>query len=219
MPTKSSSPETALAPPSLEPKAREARLRRELEEGASTPLQRAQDTATQNAIYYLTVAERQFVCNLATGMSQVDAAKLAGYQGNDSSIRSAASRMLARPIVRAALYEQVSAAFGKANIETEQTLRELASIAFMPSHMLEGKPKYSDKLRALELLARYQRMLDTHVHHDGEVGVVGLIVNSAKRDRERIANLTAADIMDVKAQIAEGELEEAPALERPSETG
>lgn len=138
---------------------------------------------TTAAIYYLTPREREFVGHVCAGLEYSKATEAAGYKLQGKALINKTYRLMRRPMVRAAIYQTMSALFGKANITTEQTLRELATIAFMPDDMLEGRPRYQDKIRALELLAKYQRLLDKFVHHTGEVSVVGLIVGSARRER------------------------------------
>lgn len=154
---------------------------------------------TTSAIYYLTPREREFVNGVCTGMEYSSAAEAAGYKQQGRALINKTYTLMRRPIVRAAIYQTMSATFGKANITTEQTLRELSTIAFMPDHMLQDRPRYSDKLRALELLAKYQRMLDKFVHVEGEVSVVGLIVGSARREKAKLERENITDgVIDTK---------------------
>lgn len=68
-------------------------------------------------------------------------------------------KVMQRPVIRAALYQKASEAFREGNIEAGQWVREIATIAFMPSHMLAGPPTWDHKLKALELLGKYQKWL------------------------------------------------------------
>lgn len=158
------------------------------------------------AIYHLMPRERLFVAHVAGGMKHEHAVLAAGYALEGGALNDKAYSLMKKPLIRAAIYQAVSGSFARASIETDQTLRELATIAFMPDHMLEGRPRWQDKLRALELIGRFQRLLDKHVQHEGEISVVDLIRGSARRERAILEHETATPAtFDEKAPEKEPE--------------
>lgn len=110
--------------------------------------------SVHDAWWFLTPRERLFVTNLVAGMEYRDAYTRAGY-GTGANYY----HLMKRPLIRAALYQKVSEAFKEGSIEAGQWVREIATIAFMPSHMLAGPPTWDHKLKALELLGKYQKWL------------------------------------------------------------
>ncbi|HXI41601.1 MAG TPA: hypothetical protein VNH83_16585 [Bryobacteraceae bacterium] len=141
------------------------------------------DEETKSALYYLTPGELRFVQAIASGKTQVEAIKAAGYRGDGTRGRVRAWRLMQKPVVRAAIYELMCQAFDKTSIEVTQWLRETATIAFMPADMLQGKPKYSDKIKALTLVGDFQKLLERTSPGSQPRSIINLIVqagNAAK---------------------------------------
>jgi hypothetical protein len=114
----------------------------------------------KNAIYFLTPAELRFAQAKATGQTDEDAIRAAGYRGDSGRARVRAHRLMKRPVVRAAVYELAARAMTEAGIEVTQVMREYAFLAFMPPEMIEGKPKWSDKRGALDRLGDYLKLFN-----------------------------------------------------------
>lgn len=135
---------------------------------------------TKSALYHLTPQELRFVKSIAVGASTKDAISAAGYRGDGERARVRGWRLMQRPVVRAAIYELKVQAFDKASIEVTQWLRETAAIAFMPPEMIEGKPRWSDKMNALAKIGEFQKFLNNQPTSSREVSVITLITQSAK---------------------------------------
>ena len=141
------------------------------------------DEETKSALYHLTPGELRFVQAIASGKTQVEAIKAAGYRGDGTRGRVRAWRLMQKQVVRAAIYELMCQAFDKTSIEVTQWLRETATIAFMPADMLQGQPKYSDKIKALTLVGDFQKLLERTSPGAQPRSIINLIVqagNAAK---------------------------------------
>ena len=134
---------------------------------------------TKGALYHLTPQELRFVKGVATGMNHTEAVKAAGFRGDGQRGVSRGWRLMQKPVVRAALYELMCDAFDKAGIETAQWLREVACIAFIPDALIDGKPRYQDKLKALDLLGNFQKILERSAPPaKSEVNIINLITQT-----------------------------------------
>lgn len=133
---------------------------------------------TKGALYHLTPQELRFVKGVATGMNHTEAVKAAGFRGDGQRGVSRGWRLMQKPVVRAALYELMCDAFDKAGIETAQWLREVACIAFTPDALIDGKPRYQDKLKALDLIGNFQKILDKAAPVKSEVNIINLITQT-----------------------------------------
>jgi hypothetical protein len=102
--------------------------------------------------------ERRFVdlyCESANS-NGTQAALVAGYGSNAQVAGVQSVRLLKRPAIRAAIDEknaQLSALYG---FGPDRIMREIAAMASVPVEQLELKG--NDKLKALELLAKLNRM-------------------------------------------------------------
>lgn len=161
------------------------------------PKKEARDNQTKSALYHLTPQELRFVQSVASGKPHSEAIKDAGYRGDGSRGRVRAWRLMQKPVVRAAIYELMCEAFDKSSIEVTQWLRETATLAFMPADMIEGKPKWSDKVKALTLVGDFQKLLEKTSPGKGPTSIINLIVqagNQAKiveKPLERVERGTA----------------------------
>jgi hypothetical protein len=142
---------------------------------------RERERQTKSALYHLTPAELRFVQSVAEGKSHAAAAREAGYRGDSDRARVRGWRLMQKPVIRAAVYELMSKAFDKASIEVTQWLREVATLAFMPADMLDGKPKWSDKTAMLKTVGEYQKFLERNTPPGVTAphSVINLIVQSA----------------------------------------
>jgi hypothetical protein len=134
---------------------------------------------TKSALYHLTPAELRFVQAMATGKTHAEAAIEAGYRGDGNRARVRGWRLMQKPVIRAAVYELMSQAFDKASIEVTQWLREVATIAFMPAEMVDGKPKWSDKTAMLRMVGEYQKLLEKNAPSASPVNIINLITQAA----------------------------------------
>jgi hypothetical protein len=104
-----------------------------------------------------------------------EAARIAGYQGNDNTLASVGAENLRKPAIAACIRARVSEIAG----DTDEILRQVWQVASAPisQFMVVTKPAtyaedgtlieaahlrmdYASKCRALELLMRYHGLLD-----------------------------------------------------------
>jgi hypothetical protein len=140
--------------------------------------QTIRDKETKSAVYHLTPQELRFVQAVAQGADHTAAIKLAGYRGDGSRGRVRAWRLMQKPVIRAAIYELMCQAFDKSSIEVTQWLREVATIAFMPADMMDGKPKWSDKGKMLTVIGEFQKLLEKTAPGKQPSSIINLIVQA-----------------------------------------
>lgn len=145
------------------------------------PGKEPRDQNTKSALYHLTPQELRFVQAVAQGADHTAAIKAAGYRGDGSRGKVRAWRLMQKPVVRAAIYELMVQAFDKSSIEVTQWLREVASIAFMPADMLDGKPKWSDKGKMLQVIGEFQKLLEKTAPSKQHGSIINLIVQAGSK--------------------------------------
>lgn len=111
----------------------------------------------------------------------VRAAKLAGYEGTDESLRVTAARLLANANVRARIDEVLQAEA----LSAAEVLRELTAVATAPTtHFMQviqpadeesGQPMmvrqdYGAKVKSLELLGKFHKLFTDKTEHLGKDG-------------------------------------------------
>lgn len=141
------------------------------------------DKITKSALYHLTPQELRFVKAVAQGADHPQAAKAAGYRIDGDRGRMRAWRLMQKPVIRAAIYELMCESFDKASIEVTQWLREVATIAFMPADMIDGKPKWSDKGKMLTVIGEFQKLLEKTAPGKQPASIVTLIVQAGSTAR------------------------------------
>jgi hypothetical protein len=117
------------------------------------------DNASPRAFGQLTAKQRSFVLEYMKSHSGVSAARAAGYQGNDQTLRAIAHENLTKPHIRKVVEELEAPALEKAGVATERVLEQLAAIAFAPWRRGEAPKEQlvpvSAKIKALSCLGDY----------------------------------------------------------------
>jgi phage terminase small subunit len=111
----------------------------------------------------LTAKQRLFVESYLQNSNGTEAARLAGYSGNDDALAVRASRLLKNPKI----HELISQRVEKEIIAADDVLKAIKTIA------LNAEEKASDRLRALELLGKHLMLFtekQTH-EHTGAVSI------------------------------------------------
>lgn len=98
----------------------------------------------------LTTRERIYVQHRASGMNQVDALRATGFEGERPDV--AASKLEAKPHVKAAVEAASQKLVDKLEVTAEAWMREVWSIAKVK--IAASTVKASDKTKALELAGR-----------------------------------------------------------------
>jgi phage terminase small subunit len=127
----------------------------------------------------LTTKQKLFVEAYLINPNATEAARKAGYKGNDNTLKQVASENLAKPYLADLLGKRVEEAVMSAN----EVLEELANIAkadwqeFLSitrdrqGDVIDATLKLSDKIKALELVGRYHKLFTDKIEHGGEVGL------------------------------------------------
>lgn len=130
----------------------------------------------------LTLKQQRFI-NSYLGEAKGNAtaaARAAGYQGDDQTLRRTAADNLTNPHIRARIDEVMQAE----SLSAHEVLRELTAVASAPTeHFMQvirpaddetGAPMqvrldYSSKVKSLELLGKYHKLFTEKVEHSGNV--------------------------------------------------
>lgn len=104
----------------------------------------------------LTTKQRLFIEAYLANPNATEAARKAGYKGNDNTLRSVGAENLAKPSIANLLNERVEQAI----ITADEILNGVKDIA------LKGK-READKLKAFELLGKHLAMWTDRTEHAG----------------------------------------------------
>jgi phage terminase small subunit len=109
----------------------------------------------------LTTKQRLFVENYLINPNATEAARQAGYKGNDVTLGAVGAENLKKPQIAAFIQQRVEDVI----ITADEVLGDLKKIK-------DGKgERTSDKLKALELLGKYLKLFTDKIEHGGEVGL------------------------------------------------
>jgi hypothetical protein len=139
---------------------------------------RAHDNQITDALYFLTPRELRWVQHVAAGVPRTEAVRLAGWRSDGDRARMRSWRLMQKPIIRAALHQLSKEAMMKAGIENAQIVREYADLAFRPDFMLDGLPRWADKMAALNKLAEIAKLIDKTTPKSGDTNIIALITAS-----------------------------------------
>lgn len=107
-----------------------------------------------------------------------EAARLAGYTGTERSIRNTAYKLVAKGDIRS----RIRATLDQVDASAERVLRELGDVAFAEwrdfllvrtdpktGETVEVKMDMGSKVKSLEMLAKYHKLLSDKVEMSGQV--------------------------------------------------
>lgn len=139
----------------------------------------------------LTTKQQLFVEAYLRNPNGVQAAKAAGYKGNDKTLSVVASENLAKPCISARLEKRIEEAI----ITTDEVLRGVKKIA------LHGE-RESDQLKGFELLGKHLKMWTDKVEttNKDNSAIVSQVVERLVRERgwsEHDARQAAAQLYEV----------------------
>ena len=159
----------------------------------------------------LTTKQNLFVHYYLEHRNAFKSAKLAGYQGNDDTLRQVGAENLAKPYIR----EAIESHFKGRILSADGVLAELSDIASSPwrehvevkygddGEVLQANLRLSDKIKAAELIGKFHKLFtdktesevslsDQDVSRIGE-SLMSSLVEAAERRRQ------SADNTEVKA--------------------
>ena len=114
----------------------------------------------------LTAKQDRFVEEYLVDLNATQAALRAGY--SEKTARSIGAENLSKPDIEKAIADALEARRLRTEITQDRVLEELAAIAFAPLPEVR-EVKMSDRLVALDKLAKHLGMFTEHHHHTGEV--------------------------------------------------
>jgi phage terminase small subunit len=108
-----------------------------------------------------------------------EAARLAGYSGNDETLSAVATENLRKPLIASRVRVRVD----QAGATADRVLSEIADIAFAANegftqtrfdkdgNVVDARLELKDKLKALELLGKYHKLFTEKHEHGGTLTV------------------------------------------------
>lgn len=111
-----------------------------------------------------TAKQRGFIewyCSASVNMNGTEAARRAGYKGNDGTLANTAAENLRKPYIRQEIDIRLDAALSGANITVEKVLRDL-EITYVKA-LTDGH--YTAAVRCLELQGKYLKMFTDKIEH------------------------------------------------------
>lgn len=106
-----------------------------------------------------------------------DAARKAGYKGNENTLNQTANKLVRNGKIRALLDAKAAETTQNSEITVESIAKEIRSIAF-------GTAGLTYRLRALELLGRYRAMFTDKVENLGDGLTINVKGREEKADKE-----------------------------------
>jgi phage terminase small subunit len=170
-------------PPSTKMKYKHSerpRLRKET--GKPTPRRKgptAEDM--EKGADHLNHRQRRFVSEYASSLNGTDAAIKAGYSKDTAC--TIGSRLLRNVHVAKAVQKAQARRLSRADITAEKVLVELAAVGFVELDPKDVKP--SDKLTALNTLAKHLGLLTEKVEVDQRMSILSVSVSQADLDQAR----------------------------------
>lgn len=152
------------------------RIERTAKKSAKRVTSQKRDTA-RSTTKPLTAKQQTFVAEyLANGFNATQAAIAAGYSKKTAD--SIACRLLKMPPVAAAIDAGKQERLEKLEITSDRVLSEIGKVAFADKPYLrlsdagyQFEVKTKDKLKALELLGKNQKLFTEKVEHSGSVAI------------------------------------------------
>lgn len=99
----------------------------------------------------------RWYCSADVRMNGTEAARRAGYNGNDATLRAVASENLTKPNIRAEIDRRMDKVLLRTNVTIEKILLELEAIRIKAT----GEKRFSVAIKCLELQGRYLGMWTT----------------------------------------------------------
>lgn len=98
-----------------------------------------------------------------------EACRLAGYAGNENTLKQMASENLAKPYIKAAITKRL--AVNKKIMSADEVLEGLTAIA------KQEEEAAGNRIRAMELLGKHHQLFTDQIKHSGEVEITTPVLN------------------------------------------
>ena len=103
----------------------------------------------------------KWYCSAMVNMNGTEAARRAGYKGNDRTLAAVAIENLGKPMIREEIDRRIAGATAAAGVTVEKILWEL-QVTYERASEAE---KYSAAVRCLELQGKYLKMFSDRIEH------------------------------------------------------
>ena len=157
----------------------------------------------------LTAKQTAFVhwyCSAAVNMNATEAARRAGYKGNDKTLGTVGAENMAKPAIREAVDKRLEKAMSGADVTVEAVLRRISVIG---DQALEDG-QYASAAKCAELHGKYLKMWTDRIEHVSNIDevsdqeLVRLLHEIAEKGGIDLNRLIAGD------GAADGDLSRAP---------
>jgi len=113
------------------------------------------------------------IAYLTNGFNATEAARTAGYKGDDNTLAVVGYENLRKPKIQ----ERIAAYFEEKAMAANEILFRLTSMArgqlrTRSSDTKDGTMDHHDAIKALELLGKHHRLFVERVEHDGEICLI-----------------------------------------------
>ena len=103
----------------------------------------------------------RWYCSALVNMNGTEAARRAGYKGNDQTLAAIAAENLRKPKIREEIDRRIAKATAAANVTIEKILWELQ----VTYERASEAGKFSAAVRCLELQGKYLKMFSDRIEH------------------------------------------------------
>jgi len=132
-------------------------------------------------------------CSAVVNFNGTEAARRAGYAGNNVTLANVATENLQKPYIRAEIDKRVAKALSGADVTVEAVLRRLQVIG--DKALEEGK--YGDAIRAAELHGKYLKMFTDRIEHVQSIEDI-----STDELRHLLVEIMEAGQIDIRGLVA-----------------
>jgi phage terminase small subunit len=132
-------------------------------------------------------------CSAVVNGNGTEAARRAGYAGNEDTLKSVASENLSKPYIRAEIDKRMAKALSGADVTVEAVLRRLQVIG---DQALEDR-KFGDAIRAAELQGKYLKMFTDRIEHVQNIEDI-----STDELRHLLVEIMEAGQIDIRGLVA-----------------
>jgi phage terminase small subunit len=139
-------------------------------------------------------AKQQLFCEFYIGAANgnaTEAARLAGYQGTDETLRNVGSENLTKPNISAFCKQRVA----EVALSSDKVLSELSEIA------LDKAEATRDRLTALQLLGKYHKLFSDRVELDVQPGDWRSVASGAGLTEEEFIDESKLYVAELEASL------------------
>jgi len=135
----------------------------------------------------------------SVNLNATEAARCAGYKGNDNTLGTVGFQNLLKPAIRGEINRRMAIALSGAEITVENTLKRLT----MLGKMAQAAGKYASAVRCVELQGKYLNMWTERIEHVEDIEDI-----STEELVGLIRQIAESGDVDLQQLLAESEVED-----------